>query len=237
MSDSEFQPPALPVYELQEIWRKRLEESQKRYQTAANEYRGLIERESEGGPPESESPLVRARREKAAALMEYSRVLGVFTDLTIYGKLPDGAVEQPVQEARRLIVVVDDDESIRDSIRTLLRSVGYQVATFASAQLFLDADEVNETACIVLDVSMPVMNGLELQRHLNAIGSNVPIILVTAFDDSNLRRQAMNDGAVEYLCKPFDAKIFISTVEAALARQSVQQLYLPRCPVDVHQGK
>src|SRR5882724_5390560 len=102
---------------------------------------------------------------------EYSRAMKTLTDLTIRGELPEetpsGGPEGTRAESER-ISVVDDDESIRDSTKALLRSAGYQAATFASAELFLDSGALAETDCVILDIRMPGMDGLELQRRLNA---------------------------------------------------------------------
>jgi FixJ family two-component response regulator len=117
---------------------------------------------------------------------------------------------------RKLISVVDDDPSIRDSTKTLLRSVGYPVTTFDSAESFLDSGALAETDCLILDIRMPGIDGLELQRRLNDIHSRVPIIFVTAHDDRANRRQALEAGAVGFLCKPFEANVLITTVQAAL---------------------
>src|ERR1700733_2723198 len=103
------------------------------------------------------------------------------------------------------ISIVDDDESIRKATRALLRSVGYEVETFASAELFLQSDALRETDCLVLDVRMPGIDGLELQRRLNAAQSLVPIIFVTAHDDKSHRRIAMEAGAANFFHKPFEA--------------------------------
>lgn len=118
-----------------------------------------------------------------------------------------------------LISIVDDDESIRDSTKTLLRSVGHRVATFASAELFLDSGAIAETECLILDVRMPGIDGLELQRRLNASGAGVPIIFVTAHDDITNRRQALAAGALDFLCKPFDAGALVAAVENARSRR------------------
>ena len=101
------------------------------------------------------------------------------------------------------ISIVDDDESIRRATRALLRSVGYQVETFASAELFLESDAHRETDCLVLDVRMPGIDGLELQRRLNAAQSHIPIIFVTAHDDKSYRTTAMDAGAVSFFHKPY----------------------------------
>jgi FixJ family two-component response regulator len=114
------------------------------------------------------------------------------------------------------ISIVDDDESIRKATRALLRSVGYQVETFASAELFLESEAPRETDCLVLDVRMPGIDGLELQRQLNAAQSHIPIIFVTAHDDSAYRTTAMDAGAVNFFHKPFEANAFVAAIQAAL---------------------
>ena len=115
-----------------------------------------------------------------------------------------------------MISIVDDDESVRDALRTLLRSMGYHVGTFASAEQFLDADALRETECLILDIRMPGMSGLELQRRLKSLDSAVPIIFVTAHDDQTIRRQATEAGAVDFFSKPFEASALVAAVQAAL---------------------
>src|SRR3984893_11844758 len=117
------------------------------------------------------------------------------------------------------ISIVDDDESIRRATRALLRSVGYQVETFPSAELFLESGALRETDCLVLDVRMPGIDGLELQRRLNAAESLVPIIFVTAHDDRTHRKKAIDAGAVDFFRKPFDANAFIGAIQVALGRE------------------
>src|SRR5882762_2379161 len=104
-----------------------------------------------------------------------------------------------------VVSIVDDNEAIRASTKTLLRSVGYEVETFASAELFLDSGALRETHCLILDVQMPGIDGLELQRRLNAAESLIPIIFVTAHDNRTNRRKAIQAGAVDFFGKPFDA--------------------------------
>ena len=138
------------------------------------------------------------------------------------GKIPaERSAELPQHTYAKdgvVIAVVDDDESIRDSTRQLLRSVGYQVATFDSAESFLDSGAVETTQCIILDVRMGGMDGLELQDWLNASHITVPIVFVTAHDDASCRRQAIDAGAVDFLNKPFASNTLLSTVETALTR-------------------
>jgi FixJ family two-component response regulator len=115
------------------------------------------------------------------------------------------------------ISIVADDGSIHRATSALLRSVGYQVETFASAESFLESDDaLRETDCLVLDVRMPGIDGLELQRRLNAAQSHVPIIFVTAHDDKSYRTTAMDAGAVNFFHTPFEANAFVAAVQAAL---------------------
>ena len=198
-----------------------------RYRAATAEYRRMLRGESDGVFPSPDSALGRARQTESEALAEYARVLQIFTGLTVYGKLPDetpGAIPDGVRtKGASAIAVVDDDESIRDSTKKLLRSGGYQVATFASAESFLESGAIAETECIILDVRMPGMDGLALQRRLNVSGAGVPIIFVTAHDDAGSRRLAIEAGAVDFLSKPFEASTLMTTIETALTRHKVDR--------------
>ena len=124
-----------------------------------------------------------------------------------------------------LISIVDDDESVRDSMKILLRSVGHRVATFTSAaELLLDSVALKKTECLILDVRMPGMDGLELQRRMNAAHSCIPIIFVTAHDDEIRRQQAIAAGAVDFLCKPYEASTLLAAVQGALSgRENLSQ--------------
>lgn len=124
--------------------------------------------------------------------------------------------------AARLVSVVDDDESVRDSLAALLRSVGYRVRTFASAEELLDSDALEETATLILDMRMPGMDGLQLQARLNQRGSQVPVIFVSAHMDGPMRQRAMAAGAVDLLRKPFTAGGLLSAVEVALEFRGAQ---------------
>jgi len=115
-----------------------------------------------------------------------------------------------------LISVVDDNESVRESLRGLIRSVGYSVAVFASAEDFLASSRLAETKCLILDVRMPGMNGFELQRHLAASEYQVPIVFITAHGDEKSRIQALEDGALEYLQKPFSERALLDAVHRAV---------------------
>ena len=117
-----------------------------------------------------------------------------------------------------VVCIVDDDESVRDSTKTLLRSVGYRVATFESAERFLDSGAATETECLILDVRMPGMDGLELQRRLTVMDSGIPIIFVTAHDDVTYRRQAIEAGAADFLRKPFEPAALVTAIQTVLAK-------------------
>ena len=115
-----------------------------------------------------------------------------------------------------VISIVDDDESIRAATKGLLRSVGYEVETFASADLFLESGALRETECLILDIRMPGIDGLELQSRLNAEECHVPVIFVTAHDDTTNRQKALDAGALAVFRKPFDADEFVAAIEAAI---------------------
>ncbi len=117
---------------------------------------------------------------------------------------------------RPLIAVVDDDHSIRESLGGLFRSVGFAAQGFASAAAFLQSHDLPETDCVVLDVRMPGMSGLEVQRRLVASHPDVPVIFMTAHDDARTRSQALSGGAVDYLIKPFSEAALLDAVRAAL---------------------
>jgi FixJ family two-component response regulator len=116
-----------------------------------------------------------------------------------------------------VISVVDDDASIRAAADSLLRSRGYSVGTFASAAEFLASRQLDETSCVITDVRMPDMSGVELQTALRNQGCSTPFIFITAFPAESARQRALHDGAVCFLSKPFDAPTLIRCVEEALA--------------------
>jgi FixJ family two-component response regulator len=115
-----------------------------------------------------------------------------------------------------LISVVDDDDSVRESVRGLLRSARFGVEAFASAEEFLSSHRMSATDCLLLDVRMPGMNGLELQRHLMASHPELPIIFITSHSDEELRSRALRGGAVDYLLKPFSEDALLNAVQRAL---------------------
>jgi len=117
-----------------------------------------------------------------------------------------------------LISVVDDDESVRESLDGLLRSVGFAVKVFASAEEFLNSDHLGDIDCLLLDVRMPGMSGIELHRHLMASHHEIPVIFITAHgSEEGVRAQALRDGAVDYLIKPLSEDTVLNAVQRALS--------------------
>ena len=115
-----------------------------------------------------------------------------------------------------LIAVVDDDASMRGALRNLLRSVGFRAAAFASAEEFLQASQLQDTACAIVDVRMPGMSGLELQQHLATIQYPIPLIFITAHGDAEARARALRAGAVDFLDKPFREEVLLRAIQSAL---------------------
>lgn len=123
----------------------------------------------------------------------------------------------PRREHERKVFVVDDDGSVRKALRRLLMAMGYKVETFSSALEFLRAPLAERTGCLILDVHMPGMGGLQLQQELNSMGSQLPVILITADRDPLLGDKGTRAGAVGYLQKPFDDTSLLCLVDAALS--------------------
>ena len=122
------------------------------------------------------------------------------------------------QENTPIVSIVDDDESLRRSLRNLLGSVGLRVETFASAEDYLQSHYREQTGCLVLDLWMPCMDGLELLRHLSGLGSRIPAVILTAHGDDEARRRSLQAGAVAFLTKPFDGNALIDAVRTALGQ-------------------
>jgi FixJ family two-component response regulator len=119
-----------------------------------------------------------------------------------------------------LISIVDDDEWIRGALEALVRSLGFATRTFASAEVFLQSSVVGETRCLILDVQLPKMSGVELQHHLSHLGFEIPIIFITAYPDERVKARALNGGAICLLHKPIDlqGRRFVDCLHAALDR-------------------
>ncbi|HVR21940.1 MAG TPA: response regulator [Candidatus Polarisedimenticolia bacterium] len=115
-----------------------------------------------------------------------------------------------------MVAIVDDDDLIRSALQGMLKSVGLPSQTFASAEEFLASGQQQQTACLIADIRMPGMSGLELQARLNAEHCRIPTIFITAHGDTRMRMQALRAGAVDFMAKPFDDGVLIESVRAAL---------------------
>ena len=120
---------------------------------------------------------------------------------------------------RPFIAVVDDDQSVREALENLISSVGCEVKLFASAEAFLDSDAPANTDCAVLDLRLPGISGLELQRKLAADGQSIPAVIITAQGDDKVRAEAVAAGAIAFLKKPFKEEVLLAAIESALKRK------------------
>lgn len=120
------------------------------------------------------------------------------------------------QNTRDLVAVIDDDESVRESLPDLVREFGYAVAAFASAEEFLEEDHVDRAKCLILDIALPGMSGPDLQVELRGRGSEIPIIYITAQTDETIAPRMLARGAVAYLRKPFSERALLDALAAAL---------------------
>lgn len=128
--------------------------------------------------------------------------------------------ERPVIASPPLVSVIDDDESMRESLPDLIRELGFAAEEFASAEEFLESDHVDRTRCLVLDVGMPGMSGPELQDELTRRGRMIPIVIITAQQDEGIRSRVLAAGAVACLFKPFSDTALLDAVTSALGRSS-----------------
>ena len=119
-------------------------------------------------------------------------------------------------KSKPLISVVDDDEAMREALRRLMKSLGYTAEAFASAEDFLSSRQIPGTSCLIADVQMPGMTGLELYHHLVAAGKTIPTILITAYPDDSMRERALGDGVVCYLNKPFDENDLLACIHSSI---------------------
>jgi FixJ family two-component response regulator len=115
-----------------------------------------------------------------------------------------------------MIAIIDDDESMQDSLQDLIESTGLVARCLGSAEEFLESDLHRRAACVIADIRMPKISGLELQAKLKEEECDIPIIFITAYGNARMRIQAMREGAVEFLAKPFDHQLLLKTVRAAL---------------------
>jgi FixJ family two-component response regulator len=119
------------------------------------------------------------------------------------------------EKKRKMVAVVEDDDSYRVAVQRLLKSAGFSVQSFATAEDFLRSGRQHETGCLISDIRMPGMSGLDLQARLNADHCLIPTIFITAHGDEDMRLQAMRGGAVKFMVKPFDGEILLESVRAA----------------------
>src|SRR5258706_10077815 len=122
----------------------------------------------------------------------------------------------PTQGKTKVVAIVDDDDLIRSALQGLLKAVGLPARTFASAEEFLESGQQHDTACLIADIRMSGMSGLELQAKLNAERLRIPTIFITAHGDERLRMQALRGGLVEFPAKPFDDEVRLDSVRVAL---------------------
>ena len=127
-----------------------------------------------------------------------------------------GATDQARGQTSKLVAVIDDDESMQDSLCDLIESAGLVVRCFGSAEEFLEYDFHGEVGCLIAEIQMPGMSGLELQARLKEEQYNIPIIFIASNGGGRMRIQAMREGAVEFLAKPLDYQLLLQTVRAAL---------------------
>jgi FixJ family two-component response regulator len=120
------------------------------------------------------------------------------------------------QANAKIVAIVDDDESVRNALQGLMKAVGLRAQAYASAEEFLGSGAQRSTACLIADIRMPGMSGLELQARLNAERCRIPTIFITAHGDTTMRMQALRAGAVEFLAKPFNDDVLLEHVRAAL---------------------
>ena len=120
------------------------------------------------------------------------------------------------QGKTKLVAIVDDDDLMRSALQGMLKSVGLRSQAFASAEEFLNSGQHRQTACLITDIRMPGMSGLELQAKLNAEHCRIPTIFITAHGDAKMRMQALRAGAVEFMAKPFDDDALVESVRVAL---------------------
>ena len=121
-----------------------------------------------------------------------------------------------------MISIIDDDPFVRGATDGLVRSLGYRAATFASAEDYLQSDRINDTSCVITDVQMPGLSGVELQSELLARGNPTPMIFITAFPEEKVRRRVLEAGAIGFLSKPFDEEHLIERLQTALRATTAQ---------------
>ncbi len=135
--------------------------------------------------------------------------------MKIAEKSPNGAAA--ANPPPRRISIVDDDASIREALKSLMRSVRFDVEAFASAEAFLASERLDDTACLILDLSLPGMSGFELQNYLKIERYPIPIVFITAHSDEASRERALKGGAIDFLSKPVRREALFQAIDAAIA--------------------
>jgi FixJ family two-component response regulator len=124
------------------------------------------------------------------------------------------------ERKKKMVVIIDDDDSYRVAVQRLLKSAGFSAQSFASAEDFLSSGRQHETGCLIADIRMPGMSGLDLQAKLNSDHHPIPTVFMTAHGDEKMRLQAMRAGAVKFLTKPFDGETLLEAIRVALEAES-----------------
>jgi FixJ family two-component response regulator len=132
---------------------------------------------------------------------------------------PASLAKDSVLTAVPVISIIDDDESIRVGLNYLVKSLGYLAYTFASAEAFLQSGQLPGSWCVIADVRMPTMSGIQLQSHLRSQGNQIPFIFITAVPEESIRKQALSEGAICFLTKPFDESLLINCLDTAVERR------------------
>ncbi len=132
-------------------------------------------------------------------------------------------------EAKFIVFVVDDDESVRASLKLLIESVGYDVVTFRSAEDFLEYSSAEKSCCLILDIRLPGMSGFKLQEHLLKLQVQIPLIFITGHDRERMEDEAMRLGAIAYLRKPFDEQTLLEAIRCACEKEKISRR---RCDVE-----
>jgi FixJ family two-component response regulator len=143
-------------------------------------------------------------------------LIGRYESVIVSGLSPRYGGEMKNDQNTKFIAIVDDDQSVQSALQDLMEADGLSAKCFGSAEQFLESGLHRKAACLIVDIRMPGMSGLELQARLKADRSNTPIIFITAHGDARVRMQAMREGAAEFLIKPFDHQILLKRVRAAL---------------------
>jgi FixJ family two-component response regulator len=133
--------------------------------------------------------------------------------------LKDAAMLSTIRRSKPPVIsIIDDDKSMRSALNRLVKSLGFEPQTFASAEEFLQSTHLYDSSCVIADVRMPGMSGMALQQRMNSSGRDLPIVFITAYPEEAVRAQALEAGAIAFLSKPFDGKTLIRSIGTALRK-------------------